>query len=524
MIKIKLKQNGLLGEASIRYLVDRFKLPQEFAEQVNSQYTQNSDTLLEIYISQYGRPDKRTEKPDVQDLTREFSFWMDRIGKRIDAVLKRTPKLKKEFLELSNEDYPLFVSYVNSKFFKNSLPDDFVREVKQNYRDNWEELIEVYSYYNFDKTPKNFQTSFDNFMRYNDGNDIDAAFKKEPNSKLRLIKLLYLNRSLFLDDIMRIAHGSEGQEELVLDVGDGYNWYNLKTEYCTVEARRMGHCGKAGYGGTLYSLRKEKSNAKEGEDKDTSYVTIEFREDTKNVYQIKGPQNTFPREKFWPYIYKFFDHFGIKEDNVRESLVSEHEDFLKYFNQDQGERSLESELLKIKELSDKARKDDTDLETNTDLYKKVKVVMKRYDLSIEQYVELFKAFRGADVNDPMGYILDAFFKMFEREYDINFKIDILSGVVDYLESIGKFNTPEVARKVSGVIISTFRFMDYVKKDPEKGTTVQQLLKLPVMQKVEAVVKASEEKEKQEKLKEQRRIFSRIKFMTNQRGYFRYVKN
>jgi hypothetical protein len=187
-------------------------------------------------------------------------------------------------------------------------------------------------------------------MRYNDGNDINTAFKKEPSSKLRLMKLLYFNKSLFIDDIMRIAHGSDGQEELVLDAGDGYNWYNLKTEYCTVEARRMGHCGQAGYGGTLYSLRKEKSNAKEGEDKDTSYVTIEFEEKTKNVYQIKGPQNTFPREKFWPYIYKFFDHFGVKEDNVRESLVSEHEDFLQYFNQ--GEKNLDTDLEEIKKLKE----------------------------------------------------------------------------------------------------------------------------------------------------------------------------
>ena len=442
MIKIKLKQNGLLGEASIRYLVDRFKLPQEFAEQVNSQYTQNSDTLLEIYISQYGRPDRRTDKPDVQDLTREFSFWMDRIGKRIDAVLKRTPKLKKEFLELSNEDYPLFVSYVNSKFFKNSLPDDFVREVKQNYRDNWEELIEVYSYYNFDRTPKNFQTSFDNFMRYNDGNDIDAAFKKEPNSKPRLMKMLFMNKNLFLDEIMRIAHSSAGQEEVVLDAGDGYKWYDLKTNYCSAEAARMGHCGQAGYGGTLYSLRKETSNAKEGEDKDASYVTIEMNEKTFQIHQIKGPQNTFPVRRFWPYIYKFFEHFEIEQNDIKEQLANENKNFMSYFINDY-EKTYEDELDELEEMIIplwRSNYSDPELE---EFNKKFDSMANKYmfhadaDLKPDEITDMFFLLeQGLGRKFSPKIITDKFFELYPREKSVEYNLKVIDLILDYIESGG----------------------------------------------------------------------------------------
>ena len=56
------------------------------------------------------------------------------------------------------------------------------------------------------------------------------------------------------------------------DSGLGYYWVKLKTNPCTEEAERMGHCGRSGKG-DLYSLRVNELKGQTGKVSNKSLVT-----------------------------------------------------------------------------------------------------------------------------------------------------------------------------------------------------------------------------------------------------------
>ena len=106
---------------------------------------------------------------------------------------------------------------------------------------------------------------------------------------------------------------------------DGSYWYDLQKSTCDLEGERMGHCGAAQSGGTLYSLRKPEG--KRGKSK--SYVTIEADSDT--VYQIKGKGNSAPPEIMWNHIVWFIDNMGIDTVEEKGEYSEAPEDF-QYMN------------------------------------------------------------------------------------------------------------------------------------------------------------------------------------------------
>ena len=106
---------------------------------------------------------------------------------------------------------------------------------------------------------------------------------------------------------------------------DGSYWYDLQKSTCDIEGERMGHCGAAQSGGTLYSLRKPEG--KRGKSK--SYVTIEADSDT--VYQIKGKGNSAPPEIMWNHIVWFIDNMGIDTVEEKGEYSEAPEDF-QYMN------------------------------------------------------------------------------------------------------------------------------------------------------------------------------------------------
>jgi hypothetical protein len=78
--------------------------------------------------------------------------------------------------------------------------------------------------------------------------------------------------------------------------GVGYYWADLGTSYCSEEQRRMGHCGRAGQGNTLISLRNINEFG-EGQ----SFITMAY---SKNgvVYDFKASGNQKPSSKYHKYI------------------------------------------------------------------------------------------------------------------------------------------------------------------------------------------------------------------------------
>jgi 8-oxo-dGTP pyrophosphatase MutT (NUDIX family) len=79
----------------------------------------------------------------------------------------------------------------------------------------------------------------------------------------------------------------------LMEFSDGYYWTDLNREYCSIEQAKMGHCGRAGEGGNLWSLRDPMGNP---------HVTVDVREKTGLVRQLKGKQDKPPDPKYHKYI------------------------------------------------------------------------------------------------------------------------------------------------------------------------------------------------------------------------------
>jgi hypothetical protein len=89
--------------------------------------------------------------------------------------------------------------------------------------------------------------------------------------------------------------------------GNGFYWADLNTKYSEEECNRMGHCGRSSYG-YLYSLRQVVPvNNKYKLNK--SILTAAIGEDG-ILYQLKGPKNSKPNEKYHEYILPLFYVLG----------------------------------------------------------------------------------------------------------------------------------------------------------------------------------------------------------------------
>lgn len=111
------------------------------------------------------------------------------------------------------------------------------------------------------------------------------------------------------------------------DSGLGYYWVKLKTNPCTEEAKRMGHCGRSGKG-DLYSLRVNELKGQTGKVINKSLVTASIKNGV--VYQMKGRFNKKPSEEYYDYIIKLLLKKNPDGDYMIKSFGSEYasnEDF-----------------------------------------------------------------------------------------------------------------------------------------------------------------------------------------------------
>jgi hypothetical protein len=92
----------------------------------------------------------------------------------------------------------------------------------------------------------------------------------------------------------------EDPQNVVRKYKDGYYWYDIRSDACTLEGQKMGHCGKGMSGGNLYSLRSPSGTRKDPD----PHVTIEMTADG-TIHQVKGKGNDAPVKKYWPYISSF---------------------------------------------------------------------------------------------------------------------------------------------------------------------------------------------------------------------------
>lgn len=99
----------------------------------------------------------------------------------------------------------------------------------------------------------------------------------------------------------------ENTDNIILDFRDeqgyGYYWVDLKTNRCSDEQERMGHCASSR--GSLYSFREFKSVPGGKHTLNKSLLTASIS-DQGSLLQLKGPKNSKPDSKYTPYILPLF--------------------------------------------------------------------------------------------------------------------------------------------------------------------------------------------------------------------------
>jgi competence protein ComGC len=108
MIKIKIKASSLIKEASVRYLTERYKIPPEFVEFVNSEYRQTADSLIHVFsksnMFEIAMASKENPEKFVNSLKNQFTtFMQDFNGIIVDKLLKKAPKFKKDIISIADE-------------------------------------------------------------------------------------------------------------------------------------------------------------------------------------------------------------------------------------------------------------------------------------------------------------------------------------------------------------------------------------------------------------------------------------
>ena len=105
-----------------------------------------------------------------------------------------------------------------------------------------------------------------------------------------------------------LARELEAPQNVVHKFDNGYYWYDIKSDACTIEGQKMGHCGKGLAEGNLYSLRSPSGTRRDPD----PHVTIEMTGDG-TIHQIKGKENDVPVKKYWPYVSWFIKNIKSTE-------------------------------------------------------------------------------------------------------------------------------------------------------------------------------------------------------------------
>lgn len=122
-------------------------------------------------------------------------------------------------------------------------------------------------------------------------------------------------------DMTEAENTGRGPRKIV-DVGDGWFWFDLQKQYCSEEGRAMGHCGNAGNpqeNHTVLSLRKisKKGNRIYA----SPHATFILDKHTGKLGEMKGRGNKKPTEEYHPAIIKLLLHKYTNSLGIRGWLI-----------------------------------------------------------------------------------------------------------------------------------------------------------------------------------------------------------
>jgi len=143
--------------------------------------------------------------------------------------------------------------------------------------------------------------------------------------------------------------------------GIGFYWVDLQTNNSPEECNRMGHCGRTSSSNTIYSLR-ETRKVKDNYTFNRSHLTAAVGDSDGFIYQLKGPKNSKPDERYFPQIVDLIMNtdikgFGSEYDSANDfSIVDLPEDDIRKIYQSKPEifntRRLKRQLQKMGIIDD----------------------------------------------------------------------------------------------------------------------------------------------------------------------------
>jgi hypothetical protein len=115
--------------------------------------------------------------------------------------------------------------------------------------------------------------------------------------------------------------------KVVLDFRDeegiGFYWVDLQTNDSQEECSRMGHCGRTYQTNSIYSLRENMRISGTKFTLNKSHLTAAIS-NTGVLFQLKGPKNSKPQEKFNKYILPLF-YVQVDDGNLIEGFGREYQ-------------------------------------------------------------------------------------------------------------------------------------------------------------------------------------------------------
>ena len=114
-----------------------------------------------------------------------------------------------------------------------------------------------------------------------------------------------------LDDSDEIA--PEGKPCVIKNYDDGYFWFSRGGRSCEIFGEEGRNCGGGSY--TLIDLQRK---IKRGDQTKRSwFIGLDYDVDDGILHQILGFGNSFPMEKYWPYIRDFIATFDVKDIDAK---------------------------------------------------------------------------------------------------------------------------------------------------------------------------------------------------------------
>lgn len=99
--------------------------------------------------------------------------------------------------------------------------------------------------------------------------------------------------------------------EVILDFGNGFQWFNLNEDGCRAEANAMGHYSTGGHHGDINLSLRHRGKVG-GVDGWIPELTFIWNEISGFLGEMKGPENSKPKPEFYRYIVKLLELDMIK--------------------------------------------------------------------------------------------------------------------------------------------------------------------------------------------------------------------